>query len=131
MRQEPKTIAPVPQGAGLVAEHEGAGQLREAQGEQFAHTGAQQGGAHAVSGTLRTDKDPGQVRPAQAALNAIRRWRSLPAVTVPGAGIAGRQQSDQNRPDDFFGLAGHEAGAWIQGPSPPVRVRSRHCTAAS
>src|SRR5581483_7393787 len=65
VRQQAEAVAPVPQGAGLVAEQEGAQQFAVAQRQQLAHRGRQQQRADAPAGQARRDEDPRQVRPAQ------------------------------------------------------------------
>ncbi len=90
---------PVPQGTGVVAQQEGAGQLGIAQAQQRLHRGGQQGGAHATSFLPGRDENPRQVWAAEPALDGVgRRWL-LPGAGAPVVNDVGRQQRDQNDTD--------------------------------
>src|SRR5437773_7689061 len=73
--QQAKAVAPVPERAPFIAQHECAQKASVAEAEQLPNGRRQQRGADTAATLQRTDEDPRQVRSAEASLDAILRRR--------------------------------------------------------
>src|SRR5947208_16674633 len=76
--QQAEAVAPVPECARFIAQHERAKHGSVAEAKQLANRRGQQRGADAPATLQRAYEDPCQVRPAKASQDAIRRWRLTP-----------------------------------------------------